>query len=94
MKRKSLIVKVLAMMTVAGLLSVTGVLAAEETITGYIEKNASGQVVLSADNGESFIVKGQDLSGMVGKSVQVTGTLEEGDGGKSIMVNAVEEIKE
>ncbi len=94
MRGKSIVLKVLALMIIVGLLSVTGVIAAEETITGYVEKNDSGSIIISADNGESFMVKGQDLSGMVGKSVQVTGTLEESADGKAIMVTAVEEIKE
>ena len=94
MRKKRMFVKALSMVTILGLLCVTGALAAEETITGYIERNDDGKIVLSADNGETLMVKGQDLSGMVGKSVQVTGTLEESDDGKSIMVNAVEEIKE
>ena len=94
MKGQKTFIKVLAMVTIMGLLCVAGVMAAEETITGTIEQNDAGSIIISADNGESFMVKGQDLSSMVGKSVQVTGTLEEDAGVKSIKVTAVEEVKE
>jgi hypothetical protein len=94
MRGKKTCVKVLALVTILGLLCVTGAIAAEETITGTVAKNDAGSIIISADNGESFMVKGQDLSSMVGKSVQVTGTLEEDSSGKSIMVTAVEQIKE
>lgn len=63
----------------------------EATITGTIEKTDQG-IVLSADNGESFLVKGRDLSDMVGRSVQATGTLSEEMGGMTITIIAIEEI--
>lgn len=94
MRPKKTFVKVLAMVTIIGLMCVTGVMAAEETITGTVEQNDAGSIIISADNGDSFMVKGQDLSAMVGKSVQVTGTLEEDAGVKSIMVTTVEEVRE
>ena len=94
MRRKKVLIKVLAMVAVMGLMCATGVMAGEETITGTVEQNDAGNIIISADNGESFMVKGQDLSSMVGKSVQVTGTLEEDAGMKSIMVTTVEEVKE
>jgi len=94
MRGKKTLIKVLAMVTIMGLLCVTGVMAAEETITGTVEQNDAGSIIISADNGESFMVKGHDLSAMVGKSVQVTGTLEEDAGVKSIMITTVEEVKE
>ena len=67
--------------------------AADETIQGTIEKNEQG-IVLNADNGETYIITGQDLSSMVGKTVKATGTLEEGKSGKTIKVSSVEEVKE
>jgi hypothetical protein len=93
MKRNHLMWKLLAIVTIIGLLTVAGAMAAEETITGTIEQSDQG-IVLSADDGETYMVQGQDLSAMVGKSVKATGTLEEGMSGKTITVTSVEEIKE
>jgi len=94
MRGKKGVVKLLILMAIMALLTVPVAMAAEGTITGKVEKNEAGSIVISADDGESYMVKGQDLSAMVGKSVEVTGTLEEDSGGRSIMVTAVEEIKE
>ena len=93
MKRKHLMWKLLAIVTIIGLLTVAGAMAAEETLTGTIEQSDQG-IVLSADDGETYMVQGQDLSDMVGKSVKATGTLAEGTSGKTITVSSVEEIKE
>ena len=93
MKRNHLVWKLLAVITIIGLLSVAGAMAAEETLTGVIEQGDQG-IVLSADDGETYMVQGQDLSGMVGKSVKATGTLAEGMSGKTITITSVEEIKE
>ena len=93
MKRNHLVWKLLAVVTIIGLLSVAGVMAAEETLTGVVEQGDQG-IVLTADDGETYMVQGQDLSGMVGKSVKATGTLAEGMSGKTITVTSVEEIKE
>jgi len=65
----------------------------EATVTGTIEKTDQG-IVLSADNGERFIVKGRDLSDMVGHTVQATGMLSEEKEGITITIISVEEISE
>ena len=93
MKRNHLIWKLLAVVAIIGLVTVSGAMASEETVTGMIEKGDQG-IVLSADDGETYMVQGQDLSDMVGKSVKATGTLAEGMSGKTITVTKVEEIKE
>ena len=93
MKKNRLIWKVLAVVMIIGLVTVAGAMAAEETLTGTIEQGDQG-IVLSADDGETYMVQGQDLSGMVGKFVKATGTLAEGMSGKTITVTSVEEIKE
>ena len=93
MRRNHLVLKLFVMITVVGLLAVGGAIAAEETLTGVVEQGDQG-IVLSADDGETYIIQGQDLSGMVGKSVKATGTLAEGTSGKTITVTSVEEIKE
>lgn len=93
MKRNHWIWKVLAVVAVIGLLSVAGAMAAEETLTGIIENGDQG-IVLSADDGETYIVQGKDLSAMVGKTVKATGMLAEGTSGKTITITSVEELKE
>ncbi len=93
MKPKHLVWKLLAVVTIIGLLSVAGAMAAEETVTGIIEQGDQG-IVITADDGETYMVQGQDLSGMVGKSVKATGTLGEDMSGKTITVTSVEEISE
>jgi hypothetical protein len=93
MHKKQLIWKLLLLVTIIGLLSVTGAMAADEqTISGTIEKGDAG-IVLTADDGMTYAVQGKDLSDMVGKSVKATGTLSESDSGKTISVIKVVEIK-
>ena len=93
MRRNHLVLKLFVVIAVVGLLAVGSAIAAEETLTGVVEQGDQG-IVLSADDGETYIIQGQDLSGMVGKSVKATGTLAEGTSGKTITVTSVEEIKE
>ena len=93
MQKKQLIWKLLAVVAIIGLLSVAGAMAADEqTISGTIEKADAG-IVITADDGMTYAVQGKDLSDMVGKSVEATGTLSESDSGKTITVVKVEEIK-
>lgn len=92
MTRKQLFWKLLAVVAVVGLLLASNAVAAdEETISGTIMETDQG-IVLSADDGATFKVEGQDLSDMVGKNVAITGTLTEGESGKTITVISVEEI--
>lgn len=92
MTRKQLFWKLLAVVAVVGLLLASNAAAAdEETISGTIMETDQG-IVLSADDGATFKVEGQDLSDMVGKNVAITGTLTEGESGKTITVISVEEI--
>jgi hypothetical protein len=94
MQKKQLIWKLLVVVTIIGLLSVAGAMAADEqTISGTIEKGDQG-IVLTADDGQTYMVEGKDLSAMVGKTVKATGTLAESESGKTISVTMVEEIKE
>jgi hypothetical protein len=87
MKRN--LMKWLAVLLVVGLLAATGAIASDESITGTIEKTDQG-IVISADNGDSYIVLGKDLSDMVGETVTATGTLSEGQTGKTLTVISVE----
>jgi len=92
MNRKQIVWKLLVVVAIIGLLSAGSALASEETISGTIEQGADG-IVIAADDGQTYMVQGQDLSSMVGKSVKATGTLEEGKSGMTIKVSKVEEIK-
>jgi hypothetical protein len=94
MKRNQFIWKLLAVVTIIGLVSVAGVMASDQqTISGTIEKGDNG-FVIAADDGITYAVQGKDLSAMVGKSVKATGTLSESATGKTIAVIKVVEIKE
>ena len=64
----------------------------EETIVGTVVKSGKG-FIIEADDGD-YIVKGKDLSKMVGKLVEVMGTVTESEKGDSIDVKSVEEIQE
>jgi predicted nucleic acid-binding Zn-ribbon protein len=58
-------------------------------LTGMVEQGDNG-VVIVTDLGK-YSVAGQDLSSMVGKTVKVTGALEESAGQYTINVESVEE---
>ena len=58
-------------------------------LTGMVEQSDNG-VVIVTDMGQ-YSVAGQDLSSMVGKTVKVTGALEESAGKYTINVESVEE---
>jgi len=64
----------------------------EETIVGMVVKSDRG-IIVEADDGD-YLVKGKDLSNMVGKMVEVTGIITDSDKGETIEVKSVEEIKE
>jgi len=90
---KGNMMKWLAVMLVVGLLAATGAIAGDNSITGTVEKNDKGVVVISADNGDQYIVMGKDLTTMIGKTVKATGTLAEGKSGKILTVVSVEPVK-
>ena len=58
-------------------------------LTGMVEKTGDGIVIIT-DKGK-YNVTGQDLSGLVGKTVNVTGALEETAGQYTINVQSVSE---
>jgi hypothetical protein len=64
----------------------------EETIAGTVVKTDKG-IVIEAEDGD-YIVKGKDLSKMVGKMVEATGKITESDKGDVIDVTSFEEIQE
>jgi hypothetical protein len=91
MKRN--VIKLLAVMLVIGLVAAAGAIAADDSVTGTVEQTDNG-IVISADDGDQYIVMGKDLSGMVGQTVKATGTLAEGKSGKIITVISVEPADE
>ncbi len=94
MKTKTIIGAIMALTLVLGFLFTTGVAAENKTITGMVDVNDSDMIIISADDGEDYLVKGRDLTEMIGKAVKVTGTLEEGGDAKTITVMEMEEIEE
>lgn len=68
------------------------VVVEEETIAGTVVKTDKG-IIIEAEDGD-YLVKGQDLSKMVGKMVEATGIIKESDKGDIIEVKSVEEIQE
>lgn len=79
-------------MLVVGLMAATGAIAEDNSITGTVEKTDQG-IVISADDGATYIVMGKDLTEMVGKTVKATGTLAEGKSGKILTVVSVEPVE-
>jgi ankyrin repeat protein len=73
---------------IAQKLKASGAIVAEERIAGTIQNTDQG-IVLSTDNGDTYIIVGQDLSEMIGQTVYVTGTLAEGRSGKTLTVISV-----
>jgi biopolymer transport protein ExbD len=70
-----------------------GVAAEEpETIAGVVTKTDKG-IVIEAEDGD-YLVKGADLSKMIGKLVEATGVISETDKGDHIDVKSFEEIQE
>lgn len=67
------------------------VATAAEEIQGTVVKTEEGIVIFS-DQG-SFEVVGQDLEGLVGKNVRVTGTIEETDGKSVVNVSSVSVVE-
>ena len=65
---------------------------AGDSVTGTIQQGDSG-LVLEADDG-NYILAGQDLSDMVGKKIKVTGTIADGEAGKTLTVMSFEEVQE
>lgn len=66
--------------------------AEEETIVGTVVKTDKGYII-EAEDGD-YLVKGKDVSKMVGKLIEATGVITESDKGDTIDVKAFEEIRE
>ena len=84
MKRASIFV---ALAVVVSLIAVTTVMAAEQTISGMVEKKGN-DIVIKTDKGD-FTATGGGIDKMVGKKVKATGDV----AGQKITVKKAEEAK-
>ena len=89
--RKVMLVGAICLALVVGLVGVAPAMASD-SVTGTIQAGDSGLVLQAADG--NYILAGQDLSDMVGKKIKVTGTIAEGDAGKTLTVMSFEEVEE
>ena len=64
----------------------------DETIAGTVTKTDKG-IIIEAEDGD-YLVKGKDLSKMIGKMVEASGKITESDKGDVIEVKTFEEIQE
>ena len=94
MKKSMIIKSLVAMVLVTGLLFTVSAVAAEQTFSGIIDENEEGAFILSADDGEDYVIKGSGLASMVGMTVKITGTLAEDAEPKTITVMKIEELEE
>jgi len=62
------------------------------TITGVVEQTDAGFIITTADG--EYAAAGADLATLVGKKIEATGKVIEGDAGKVINVIAIKEVKE
>ena len=70
---------------------IAGAGADKITLQGTVEKGDTGLIIQAEDG--TYMLSGADLSKMVGKTVEVTGTLSESDAGKTINVMSVKEVE-
>ncbi|MEJ2643215.1 MAG: DUF5818 domain-containing protein [Desulfosarcinaceae bacterium] len=94
MKASRVVKGVLAVVLVVGLLFTVTAMAAESTFTGMVDEDAQGTFILSADDGEDYVITGSGLESMVGKTVKITGTLAEDAEPKTITIMSIEEVEE
>ncbi len=73
---------------------ITGSAAAqrEETILGPVVKSGNNYII-EADDGD-YIVKGKDVSKLVGKLVEATGIITQSAKGDVIEIKSIEDIQE
>ncbi len=84
--------KVVLMLLAVGLVfSGIGMAASSDPVimTGMLQANDNG-IVLVTEN-ETYTVTGEALDGMVGKTVEITGVVQESDSGKILQVLSIKE---
>lgn len=84
--------KIVAMLLMFGFLAAPLAFAEDASITGTVQQSDQG-VVIAADDGNTYLIMGEDISSMVGKTVKATGTLVESEAGKQFTVYEVEEME-
>ena len=93
MKLKKNIIKLVFFALVISLSA--GIVSAGEdktTITGVVEQTDVGFIIKTADG--EFAAEGADLANWVGKTIEATGQVTEGDTGKVFNVIAIKEVRE
>lgn len=70
---------------------IAGAGADKITLQGTVEQSDTGLIIHAEDG--TYMLSGADLSKMVGKTVEVTGTVSESDTGKTINVMSVKEVE-
>ena len=92
-KYKGIKTLVLLAVLISFVASVGMVVAGAEKITlkGTVEQSDNG-LIINAEDGK-YMLSGEDLSGMLGKTVEVSGTVSESDAGKTINVMSVKEVE-
>ncbi|MGD8834700.1 MAG: hypothetical protein PVJ84_02660 [Desulfobacteraceae bacterium] len=92
---KSKLVKCSAVLSVIGLMVVSGAIAAAVSITGItgtVEKTDGG-IMICADPMAAYNVMGADHTDIIGNTVKATDTLVEGPSGKVFTVISVEPVQ-
>ena len=92
MNRSKTLIKILLCVVMLSLVATVGMAAEQQVVKGTVDQTEAG-LVIKADDAD-YIVAGQDLSKMVGKKVMVSGTVSEGETGKTIHVMQFQEINE
>src|SRR5210317_1963179 len=83
----------IVLLLMAGVVALIGCAAAEQTITGTVEKTDAGHYLKTSDGAATYqLVENQDFSTMVGKNVAITGTLLERSAGNYISVTRFEVV--
>ena len=88
----SLLVSILVFISISSVCVKSFAAGSEEIIAGTVVKTDKG-LVIEADDGD-YLIKGKDLTKMVGKMVEITGVITETEKGDTIEVKSFEEIQE
>jgi len=91
MRNKMKLIGAVCLVLAVCLVGITPALAGD-SVTGTTQQGDSGLVLQAADG--DYILAGQDLSDMVGKKIKVTGTIADGEAGKTLTVMSFEEVQE
>jgi len=94
MQKNRNLVRWVSVAIIVSFIAVAGAYAIENTsITGKVIRTESGSIIIQTPDKQKYVVLGKNLSKMVGKTVEATGTVLENTKEKSIMVVKVKELK-